>query len=284
MYTLENQELTVFLLDPVADVARLGSRYCCGGYIYQVADAVKGNLLSGPQYPDPEPDVFDGQGAPDMFNVALGAEDAPVGGEVGCIGVGRARRTSPVEPFSARHNPQVIEFAPWEVSQTAETITMQTEHAFQDWAYRLLREVTLAGRAVHSRTEIHSLGQAVLPVRWFPHPFFPLTGDDVLCRFSSPISLPDNPGFWLNDDGFICRKPDHDWPKGCFQALEYEKTGQGLTILQRHPTLGQVTTVIDYQPSFLPIWGNHRTFSFEPYLDHRLDPGQSAAWRVDYQF
>ena len=42
------------------------------------------------------------QGAPDMFHRALGAEDVEVGGEVGCIGVGRVRRTSPIEPFEWR--------------------------------------------------------------------------------------------------------------------------------------------------------------------------------------
>ena len=284
MHTLENSELTVSVLDPVADEARLGSRYCSGGYIYQVTDVVKGNLLSGPQYPDPEPDVFDGQGAPDMFMLALGAENVPVGGEVGCIGVGRVRRTSPIEPFSVRHNPDVIEYLQWAINQNSNSITMETEHAFQDWAYRLIRQVALSGRMVHSRTEIHSLGRAELPLRWFPHPFFPLTDDDVLCRFSIPVSLPDNPGFWLNDEGYVCRKPDYNWPKGCFQALEYEPTSQGATILQRHATTGQVITIIDYEPSFLPIWGNDCTFSFEPYLERRLEPGQSTAWSVNYQF
>ena len=284
MYTLKNTDLTISILDPVADVVRLGSRYCTGGYIYQVTDAAKGKLLSGPQYPAEYPDVFDGQGAPDMFLQALGAETAPVGGEVGCIGVGRVRRTSEIEPFSVRHNPEVIEFVQWQVEQTAASITMQTEASFQAWAYRLTRQITLSERTIHSRTEIANTGQPTLPVRWFPHPFFPLTDDGVLCHFSIPVSLPENPGYALNDAGFICRKPDHDWVKGWFQRLDYEADAPGLTIIQKHPLVGQVVTQLDYPLALLPIWGNARTFSFEPYLDRQLQAGEQATWQISYTF
>ena len=284
MYTLANPELSVTILDPIADVERLGSRYCTGGYIYQVTDAVQGELFSGPQYPAPYPDVFDGQGAPDMFHRALGAETAPVDGEVGCIGVGRVRRTSPIEPFDPRHNREVIEFVRWEIKRQTETITMQTEHAFRDWAYRLIRQVTLVGRSVHASTEIHSLGKAVLPVRWFAHPFFPLTTDQVMCRFSIPVSMPENPGYLLNAEGFICYKGEFDWQEGYYQPLDYAKTGQALTVVQRHPKVGQVTTVTDFLPTFLPIWGNDRTFSFEPYFEQPLKSGEKAKWSIVYRF
>ncbi|NJN82715.1 MAG: hypothetical protein HC802_10870 [Caldilineaceae bacterium] len=76
MFTLANEQLSVSLLDPVADRARLGSRYCVGGYIWQVTDAAKGALLAGPLYPHPAPNTFDGQGAPDMFLTPLGVARA----------------------------------------------------------------------------------------------------------------------------------------------------------------------------------------------------------------
>ena len=67
MYTLQNDQLSVDVLDPIADVERFGTRYCTGGYIFQVTDAEKGPLLSGPTYPDSF-NTFDGQGIPDAFN------------------------------------------------------------------------------------------------------------------------------------------------------------------------------------------------------------------------
>ncbi|NJN82716.1 MAG: hypothetical protein HC802_10875, partial [Caldilineaceae bacterium] len=73
------------------------------------------------------------------------------------IGVGRVKRTSPVEPFDVRHNREVVEFLPWTVTEGASIITMETEGDFAEWRYRLLREVKLKGRTVESRTEIQNL-------------------------------------------------------------------------------------------------------------------------------
>lgn len=282
MHTLSNSEITVSILDPIDDVARLGSRYCTGGYIWQISDTQKGELLSGPEYPQ-EPNTFDGQGMPDMFQQPLGAEDAPVGGEVGCIGVGRVRRTSQ-EPFDVRYNREVIEFVRWKVVPSADAVQMRTEHNFRDWAYQLERTVRLRGRTVHSRTSIRNQGRVVLPVRWFAHPFFPLTADQVLCCFSIPVTFPENPGYCLNAQGFISRKTDHDWQRGWYQRMEYDATGGPFTVVEKHPKVGQVTTVTDFMPDTLPIWGNDHTFSFEPYFIRELATGESAEWTIEYTF
>jgi hypothetical protein len=283
MLTLANDQLTVALLDPAADLDRCGSRYCVGGYIYQITDARKGELLSGPQYPNPRPWVFDGQGAPDHFATVLGA-DVPVGGEVATIGVGRVRRTSDKEGFFARDNPEVSAFLPWAVEQSADQIVMRTSDTFRDWAYTLTRTVKLEGRTVYSRTAIENQGQAPLPVRWYAHPFFPLTPDRVYCRLSTPVTLPENPGYTLNDEGFICQRPDYPWEKGCFLALEYGRDGDSLTFTQRHPLIDDVIAVTDFMPDWLPIWSNAATFSFEPYFIRELAPGEAAAWSIDYLF
>jgi len=283
MYSLSNSELTVSILNPIADRARLGSRYCTGGYIWQVSDARKGELLAGPEYPK-EPNTFDGQGAPDFFIGVLGAEACPLGGEVGVIGVGRVRRTSPILPFDVRHNREVIEFVQWDVVQSGKSITMRTRTAFQEWAYALERTLRLDGRQLTSTTAIRNLGQGMLPVRWFPHPFFPITADGALCRFSLPVSLAENPGYALNQEGFILRKPDHDWAKGWYQPVEFTPTHQPLVIEQKHDKVGLVTATFNYTPAFLPIWGNQRTFSFEPYYQREFKPGEGAAWSVTYRF
>jgi hypothetical protein len=283
MYILSNTQLQVEILDPKVETARLGSRYCTAGYIWQVTDARLGALMSGPEYPD-EPSTFNGQGIPDMFRRPLGAETAQVGEEVSCIGVGRVLRSSPKQPFGAQDNPMVIQFLAWDVERQPAALVMRAEHTFGEWSYSIKRVVALEGRILRSHTLLRNQGRLPLSLYWFPHPFFPLTPDEVLCRFSIPVRAPENPGFVLREDGFFARKTSHDWKKGCFVALEYEPDGTGLTITQKHSLLGEVTSVTDYDPAFLPIWGNHRTFSFEPFIEREIPLGGVAQWSVEYQF
>ena len=67
MLHLANAELTVDLLDPVAEHAHLGPRFCWGGYIWQIHDQHVGDLLTGPEWPKPDPVPRNGQGLPESF-------------------------------------------------------------------------------------------------------------------------------------------------------------------------------------------------------------------------
>ena len=86
------------------------------------------------------------------------------------------------------------------------------------------------------------------------------------------------------DNGFITRR---GWPwtdkDGCFQGLDHNAQ-TNLAVIQRHPQLGQVTATCSYAPDFFPIWGNPFTFSWEPYLERTVAPGQTLDWRIDYDF
>ncbi len=283
MFTLHGQDLVVELLDPVADAGREGARYCAGGYIWQVRDAVAGDLLSGPCYPD-EPAPFFGQGAPDMFLGFLGEEGASAGDEVGRVGVGRVRYAGPGADFRSLYDTGVINFLAWEVAADERGVVMRAEDDFRDRAYGIERSVRLEGRILHSRTAVRNLGGRDFPLCWYAHPFFPVPADDRLCRFSPPVALAPNPGFALDADGQLVRQAGYDWRGGCYQPLALERSGLPLTVLQRHPKVGQVETRTDFPPSYLPVWGNDRTFSFEPHHETRLGRGQAAAWSISYRF
>lgn len=283
MYTISNANLIISILDPIADQKRLGSRYCTGGYIWQVTDSVKGHLLSGPEYPQ-EPNTFDGQGMPDMFHQPLLPDPLPVGREACCIGVGRVRRTSPIEPFDVRFNPEVTDFVRWNITTSPDSIFMETNDEFQRWAYHLSRKITLNSRTVYSETEVSNVGKRILPIRWFAHPFFPIPHDGILCQFSAKMSMSENPGYEMNSDGYVFRKPDHDWNRGWYQVMEYDKSGSSLTVIQKHTIIDQVIVKTDFMPGFLPIWGNANTFSFEPYFIRELTEGEKASWSIEYNF
>jgi hypothetical protein len=271
MYQLTSDTLTVSILDPAADQERFGTRYCTGGYIYQVTDSRHGELLSGPTYPDSF-NWFDGQGIPDAFNLSPLREPASEDGTALIVGVGRC---------DLRAN-RVLEFCSWEVREAPQAIRMVTEQRFQGFALELERGVELRERTLRSAAWLRNTGRNIIPVRWFPHPFFPQPEGDELCRVNFPVRLPEDASYTVAESGFIART-GWPWDDGRFQPLGHDARSN-LVVLQKHPSLGLVAATCSYIPSFFPIWGNPRTFSWEPYLERTVAPGEELAWSIDYDF
>jgi len=280
--TLQGTELSATLLEPGADAAKLGSRYCSGGYVWQLTDARHGALLSGPCFPSPEPPPFDGQGLPEVFEIALGQDTADVGDDVWVIGVGRVRRESPVRPFHVRDNPTVVERAAWSTERDERSVTMRSHETFGDFALELTRGVSLDGRTLGSTTAVRNAGRRALPLRWFAHPFFPWAGTECF-RASLACELPENPGFFVNARGLVERRAEHDWKRGCY-VVPRAALGGELAVAQRHPALGEVVVTCRFPLAWLAIWGNERTVSFEPFHATVLEPGGSSTWSVEYRF
>lgn len=279
MYTLKSDELTVTVLDPVADRERLGTRYCTGGYIFSVADADHGDLMSGPTYPDSF-NTFDGQGIPDAFNLEplLGVDTprtsgvpVPNDGLALILGIGTVDLTEN----------RVVAWCDWEVETEAAQVRMTTHHSFRGYEVTLEKTVAVTGRTIHSEIGLQN-ARRPLAFRWFPHPFYPQPETDALCKFNVPVRFPENEGFAMGADGFIRRK-GQNWQRGYYQALDHEAT-TNLVILQKHPVLGLVAATCSYAPDFFPIWGNANTFSWEPFFERSLAPGQAITWWIDYEF
>ncbi len=281
MLTLENQNLLVKILDPAVDANKLGSRYCSGGYVWQVMDAEQGEVLSGPCFPDPAPPPFDGQGLPEVFEIALGQDRAKVGGDVWVIGVGRVRRESPVVPFHVRDNPTVVERVTWKVEASETNATMRSHETFEEFELELVRRVSIDGRTLTSKTSLRNRGSREIPLRWFAHPFFPWP--DAECfRSSLELSLPENAGFFTNAAGFVERRLEHDWTKGCYVVPKVALGGE-LAVEQRHQGLGRVNVSCRFPLAWLALWGNDRTVSFEPFHQTVLAPGNRSVWAMEYR-
>jgi hypothetical protein len=279
MYTLKNDALTVQILDPVADRARLGTRYCTGGYIFSVDDAARGDLMSGPTYPDAF-NTFDGQGIPDAFNLdpltglsspRTEGVPMPTDGQALILGIGVCDLTENA----------VVDWCEWQVEQREDVIKMTTRHTFRGYDVALSRTVSLMGRTIRSMTTLDNAGRP-LAFRWFPHPFYPHPEGDALIKLNIPVSFPENEGFAMGKDGFITRQGDR-WQRGYYQALDH-LAATNLVVLQRHPKLGLVSATTSYIPDFFPIWGNANTFSWEPFLERTLAPTQRITWWIDYDF
>lgn len=271
MYTLSNEQLQVEILDPLADQLRFGTRYCTGGYIFQITDRQRGPLLSGPTYPD-DFTWFHGQGIPDAFNLHPLQDPAAGGAAALVIGVGTC---------DLQQN-KVLEFCAWECTPEADQLAMRTTQAFQDFALELERSVRLSGRSVRSTTRLKNTGKRPLPICWFPHPFYPQPDTPELFRVNIAIQMAENPGYSIAENGFVTRKA---WPPehGHYQALDHTAQDR-LVVLQRHPLLGLVAATCSYAPTFFPIWGNEHTFSWEPFFERTLAWGQETTWWVEYDF
>ena len=287
MIFLQNELLKISVLDPLTDQKRFGSRYCTGGYIWQVYDKIaEENLLSGPAYPSPDPPVFDGQGLPEVFETAICSNTASVGDEVLVIGVGTVLRRSPVSPFHVRDNPDVVSFCKWDTDVQVNKVTMKTSQDFKGHSLDLIREIYLDKRTLTSQTTIHNKGELPFQLRWFAHPFFPHPEDGVCCNFSLPVNVPENPGFFLNVNGYLEMKREHQWEKGCYRPLELP-WGERMIIRQRHKTVSEIQIKLGFPLAWMPVWGNRVTFSFEPYYETELKPlssDNSANWHITYVF
>ena len=269
MFTLKNDTLEVVVLDPVADSGRFGTRYCTGGYIFQVTDATHGPLMTGPTYPDAF-DWFNGQGIPDAFNLA--PLKVAEGNTAMLLGIG----------LCDLQKNEIEELCKWQVAQTDGQIKFTTQHVFQDWAVDLVRTVKLINRTIRSETEVRNVGKKFLPISWFPHPFYPHPNTDELLKLNIPVTFGESSGYVQAESGFIARK-GWPWTNGHYQALDHA-AANALVVIQRHPKLGQVTATCSYIPTFFPIWGNPITFSWEPFYERTVAPGQSASWTIDYDF
>ncbi len=270
MYTLKNEQLEVTILDPVVDQERFGTRYCTGGYIFQIADHRLGNLMTGPTYPDAF-NWFDGQGIPDAFSTHA-QRDGVAGNQTLVPGIG-------VCDLQER---KVLDFCQWEVKVEATLLRFNTHQQLGDFSFELERTVQLLERSVRSQTRLKHGPKGSLTLRWYPHPFYPHPQTDELIKFNIPVSFPENPGYEMGANGFIRRK-NWPWDTGYFQALDH-CADRPLIVVQRHPLLGLVSATCSYIPAFFPIWGNARTFSWEPYLERTLHGNQELDWSITYDF
>ncbi|MFH1567440.1 MAG: hypothetical protein ABIL09_05510 [Gemmatimonadota bacterium] len=272
MHILTSKALEVEVLDPVADQERFGMRYCTGGYIFQIRDVQRGPLLSGATYPDSF-NVFDGQGMPDAFNLNPLRHPKDPGAPALIIGIGLCDLAANT----------VLEFNRWQVEAEASRVRMTTVQAHETYGLELERVVSVMDRAVRSEIRLANTGRAPIPLRWFPHPFFPQPETDELCWLNAPVRIgADDPAYEVGASGFIRRK-GWPWTEGKYLPLDHAARAN-LVVLQRHPVVGMVAGICSYAPASFPIWGNPRTFSWEPFLEHTVGAKQTLSWHIDYHF
>ena len=279
MLTLANAELTVDLLDPAADHARLGPRFCWGGYIWQVHDRHLGPLLTGPEWPEINPLPHNGQGLPESFRHSTTTGEpllwdgatglAPGAGALGRDPTGTISVTTPCA---------------WRIDLHATCAVFRSEQSVGRWSYALERTVELHGRQLVSRSRLTNRGAAPLTLEWFAHPFFALQSDGLL-RVTLPegTRLPENPGYLLTGRELTLRRAFSGVHGGHLEHLGLPADrffAAGLS----HPRLDGVRFATDFAPLKCVLWANGNTLSLEPFLALHLGPGESSKWTLTYDF
>jgi hypothetical protein len=280
MIELANSELRVDLLDPEADRERLGPRFCAGGFIWQVWDEHGAPLLSGPEWPNPAPSPFNGQGLPESFrHRTLDGRPLTWRGESGvALGAGELRLVpdGQVQLASPCH---------WEIIRERNYAEFTTNHAAAGFQYSVVRRIELEGRTIRSRSQLANLSATEpLELEWFAHPFFPLVDGVARAEIAPAASLPTNPGFTLRNSVLTQNRRFTSLTDGHMDRGLRLPPDRVLHATLVHPSLTQLTFETSFAPSACVIWGNDRTFSFEPYLALNLAPGAIQEWSLTYRF
>jgi len=278
MFTLKNSELTIDVLDPITDRIHLGPRFCWGGYIWQVNDNKLGPLISGPEWPNPNPTPFNGQGLPESFRyktrddkfltwngftgVSLGA------GEIGLLKDGSCGVITPCV---------------WNITHEECSMTFQTRHILCSYDYEIIRKIELNNRTIRSTTTLVNYIENTLNLEWFAHPFFALKNKQTYAELPEGTTLAHNPGFDLIGTKLIQKRIFQSMTDGHLDYLNLpeEKTHK---VNLMHPILSHVSLMFNFKPSECLIWGNNSTFSIEPYRVITLNPNESLTWTLEYNF
>jgi hypothetical protein len=268
------------VLDPENDRSRLGPRFCTGGYVYQIEERQHGLLLAGPEYPNAEPSVLNGQGMPDVFQFTLYDSPEEVPEKKLIIGVGIIENTGRRKACESHFQSAVDDVARWEIEQTERKVVIHTSQEYREWHFTLSRTLELTGRRLRSQTALHNLGPAPLPFRWFPHPFFPLNADRRCAILPRGSAMADNPGFHLDAAGVLTMKESAGWEAGHYQLLSHSAPGVPFASHHFHPLVSAIDLSCDFVPSKVALWANDRTFSCEPFHEGLIAPDDHQDWSV----
>ncbi|ATC64617.1 hypothetical protein CMV30_11980 [Nibricoccus aquaticus] len=278
MLHLANARLRVDILDPQESGLNGVPRFCPAGFIWQVHHVTAGPLLAGPEWPNPTPDPFNGQGLPEAFRHRT-REGSPLtwkGDEGLAVGTGVLKRSSTGETT-------LVSRCEWEIIPLHERALFKTTHEALGHRYELLRLVELQHSSLISVSSLANQGDSPITLQWFAHPFFTLTEGLIKAGLPDGTSLAENPGFALSDNCLTQKRRFHDVKDGHFDQLKLPAE-KNLEARLSHPALNQIDFSTSFPPDECVIWGNANTFSIEPYLSITLAPGEVRQWQLRYDF
>lgn len=269
MYEISSDVLKVQILDPEKDTGRFGTRYMTAGFIFQVYDNKGRALLSGPTYPESY-NTFDGQGIPDCFN------HAPI-----YTGEGSLFVVPGIGVCDLKEN-RIVELSKWHVEKGESSIIFSTRYTVRQKDFYMIRKVSVVGAKISSHTLIDNVGEDIVSVSWYPHPFFPHVSAGPSLSLERGAILDYDTGYYFLENGnlHIRKKENGGWSS--FQPIHLP--GENNLYAVVHADSYDCVITNDFYAHTYPVWANVNTVSIEPYYENTVFSRRKLSWSMNYEF
>ncbi|MDR2231761.1 MAG: hypothetical protein LBE56_01410 [Tannerella sp.] len=266
-----------------------GSRFDWTGVMPELK--YEGHEYFGVWFKHYDPHLHDAICGPVEEFMALGYDEAPVGGEFLRIGIGGLRKPSE-EAFSRFGYYELVNPGKWTVKKEPNSVLFT--HVLKDaagYSYEYQKEVVLTeGKAqLVLKHTLKNTGTKAIKTQAYNHNFFTIdcqpVGPGVMVKFPFPldtairhpalnvtgqlmeyIAVPEGAVQFVDFKGLGNRVEDYDF------SIENKNTRAGVRITGDKPVVKIV------------YWSSELTQCPEPYIDIIAAPGETFSWTTTYDF
>ncbi len=257
----------------------------------------KGHEYFGQWFEKYDPNLHDAiMGPVEEFltnEAGLGYDEAKVGGTFVRIGVGAARK--PEEPQYQRfHTYEIVDYGKWSVHKAADHVTF--EHKLADasgygYMYRKTVRLTAGKPELVLEHSLRNTGRKTIETAVYDHNFFVIdgmpTGPEVTVKFPFALeATQDLKGMAAVEARDLVYKRDLEKGESVFTELKgFGTTASDYDIRIENRKAGAGVHIVGDRPlAKVVFWSIRTTVCPEPYIQMKIAPGESAAWKISYEF
>lgn len=225
---------------------------------------------------------------------SLGFNDAAPGGKFVKVGVGALKKPDNGRPYNHFTTYDIADSGKWTVRKGTDYVEFTQELTdAAGYAYVYTKTVRLAkGKPILSlEHSLKNTGQKTIETSVYDHDFYMLDGKPTSSDFV--VTFPFEP-HWSGAASPLAEtegKELHflqEYAPG--QTASSYLTGYGMSAadydirLENHKTGAGVRQTADHPIALMNFWSIRNTICPEAYIDLKVEPGQTATWRINYEF
>ncbi len=268
-----------------------GSRFDWSGVIPELT--FKGHSYFGQWFEKYSPTLHDAIMGPVEAFAPLDYEFTKPGDSFVKIGVGILKKPND-SSYSFSTEYQILNYGEWKVQEQADQVEFTHKLDDGEYAYEYKKTIHLSKgepKMVIKHT-LKNLGKKTIETDVYNHNFFVIDnqpiGPDFEVKFPFAIATvePINAELSIisgNKMHFVKEFKERQY---VFYHLEgYNKTSEDYDIrIENHKTGAGVRITSNRPLSKLAFWSSNKTLSPEPYIDIKIEPGNTFNWDINYEF